>query len=429
MASLPAKSRKTLLLYALAAAVSLPVGYSVFLWSRNAYSILTLYRPEQLFQESGNPAEPIEHKKTEILESLNAEIEQDSQVKQTQEGWLLAHLDRLWDSMRKAVSSPPETEFPVLPTAARKVPVAETPGSKTAHTPARQADAKAQGGVLHEVLSLAADPSVIHSASERVRKEPSPPSGPDLRSILAVETNSVHPIAQEESAADRFYSLEPLRGLRTNSLICRFHETLALEGTVEAPPVGETDPDLTDFGFRTVHALNFLSDRPIPAFMTGNNTVNSGYPVSYGIGLNYQVSPMLNLRFDYTHESPSDYFIEYNGSWESSLVTSYSKYQPEDTLSLHSFFLGLRYLYRENSTLIPLHTGFFYSTNMDNEPLASNVSLGFSMGGGINRRDFRVGFAYRFRIWDNPDDQFLKQQNMEELKTKVSNQFLFTVVF
>jgi hypothetical protein len=429
LVSLPAKSRKTLLLYALAAAVSIPVGYSLFSWSVSTYSFLALYRPERLFQESGDPSEPIEHKKTEILESLNAEIEQDSQVKQTEESGLLARLDRLWNSMRKAVSSPPERGSPA-PTASRKASVAESAGSKTAGTPSRQADANGQGEVLHNVLSLAADPAVIQSASEKASKTPSP-SRPDYnRSILPVGTRPVHPLMKEEkAAADQLYRFEPLKGVRTNSLICRFHESLALEGTVEAPPIGETDPDLTDFGFRTVHALNFLCDRPTPAIMTGRNTVNSGYPVSYGIGLNYQISPMLNLRFDYAHESPSDYLVEYNGSWESSLVTSYSKYRPEDTPSLHSFFLGLRYLHRKNTTLVPLHTGFFYSTNMNNEPLASNVSLGFSMGGGINRRDFRMGFAYRFRIWDNPEDQFLKEQQIKELQTKVSNQFLFTVVF
>jgi hypothetical protein len=193
--------------------------------------------------------------------------------------------------------------------------------------------------------------------------------------------------------------------------------------------MAETDPDLSDFGFRTVHALNFLRDRPPPGYVKGYDGVDSGYPLSYGIGLNYQVSPLVNLRFDYAYETPTDYLVEYNGSWESSLMTNYDKRRSEDPLSIHSFFLGLRYLHRQKTTLFPLHTGFFYSTNMDDEPLDSNVSLGFSIGGGINREDFRLGFAWRFRIWDNPEDQFLKELEMEELETRVSNQFLFTLLF
>jgi len=138
---------------------------------------------------------------------------------------------------------------------------------------------------------------------------------------------------------------------------------------------------------------------------------------------------LINLRFDYAHERPHDYLDEYRGSWESSLMTNYDKVRPEDSLSVHSFFLGLRYLHHRQATRIPLHTGFFYSTNMDDEPLTSNVSLGFSVGGGINRRDLRLGFAYRFRIWDNPENPFLSGEKMQELETRVSNQFLFTLVF
>lgn len=428
MASLSVKSRRTLLLYVLAAAVSLPLGYSLYSWSMRTYSFLALYRPERLFQETGDPTEPTETKKTEILESLNAEIEQDSRIKQTEENWLLSRLDSLWQSVRRAVS-PPAQRGSSVPKPSRTASVAESAGSQTPATVSRQEGTIGKGGVLQNVLSLAADPAVIRIASQEAGKAPSA-SKPDYRPVLGVETRSARSLTKDErAAAERLYRFEPLKGVRTNSLIYRFHESLALEGTVEGPPVGETDPDLTDFGFRTVHALNFLSDDPTPAVMTGRNTVNSGYPVSYGIGLNYQVSPLLNLRFDYAHESPSDYFIEYNGTWETSLLTSYSKYRPEDTLSLHSFFFGFRYLHRKNTTLIPLHTGFFYSTNMNDEPLTSNVSLGFSMGGGINRRDFRIGFAYRFRIWDNPEDQFMKEAQMQELETKVSNQFLFTVAF
>ena len=193
--------------------------------------------------------------------------------------------------------------------------------------------------------------------------------------------------------------------------------------------MGETDPDLADFGFRTVHALNFLQDRPTSSIMTGYDGVHSGYPLSYGIGLNYQASPLVNLRFDYSFETPNDYLVQYNGSWESSLMTNYNKSRSDNALSIHSFFLGFRYLVQQKATRIPLHTGFFYSTNMEEEPLSSNVSMGFSIGGGIQRRDLRLGFAWRFRVWDNPEQQFLDEQEMREQETRVSNQFLFTLLF
>jgi hypothetical protein len=103
--------------------------------------------------------------------------------------------------------------------------------------------------------------------------------------------------------------------------------------------------------------------------------------------------------------------------------------QPEDASSLHSFFVGFRYLCQQKATRVPLHTGFFYSTNMEDEPLASNVSVGFSIGGGINRRDLNLGFAWRFRVWDNPEMRFVDQRDLQQLETRVSNQFLFTLLF
>ena len=110
-------------------------------------------------------------------------------------------------------------------------------------------------------------------------------------------------------------------------------------------------------------------------------------------------------------------------------MTNYEKSPTEDSLSIHSFFFGFRYLCLRNATRIPLHTGFFYSTNMEHEPLDSNVSLGFSIGGGINRRDLHLGFAWRFRVWDNPEQQFVEKEELQDLETRVSNQFLFTLLF
>ena len=104
MFSLPLRNRTSLLLYVLAVAVSLPLGYSLFSWSKNTYSFLALYSPEQLFQETDDPSVPLEQKKTKILQSLNAEIEQDNHINEGQESWLLARLDGLWRSVRKYVA-------------------------------------------------------------------------------------------------------------------------------------------------------------------------------------------------------------------------------------------------------------------------------------------------------------------------------------
>jgi hypothetical protein len=404
------------------------LGYSLFSWSKNTYSFLALYRPEQLFQETDDPSAPLENKKTKILESLNAEIEQDNQFNEGQESWLLARLDGLWRSVRKYVASSGQ-EASRLVARSRKSATTETPASAQSEA-TNSIGAAEPERVLQNVLTLAADPKVIQNISRDAPRTPHR-SGRTYKPLITVPAESLAEIVANERrpADDWLYRFESLKGVRTNSMICQFNESLALEGTVEATPVGDTDPDLSDFGFRTVHALNFLRDRPTPALMTGRDGVHSGYPVSYGIGLNYRVSPLFNLRFDYAHETPNDYFVEYNGSWESSLVTNYSKNRSEDALPVHSFFVGLRYLHQQKANLIPLHTGFFYSTDMNDDPLASNVSLGFSIGGGVNRRDVRLGLAYRFRIWDNPEDQFFKERDTEELETRLSNQVLFTLVF
>jgi hypothetical protein len=436
LSSLPLRNKIRVFFYVLAAAVALPVAYYVFTLSRHTLSFLAFYRPEQLFHETDDPSIPPAWKKNRILESLNAEIEQDTQTKKGEEIRLLGRLDRLWRSVRSYVSPSGSDEPQVLE---RYIPpgTSQKRASQPASAHPQPLDSKgateAAQAVLREVLSLTADPEVIQSASGDLGRGPAGAGRPNYEPLLPA---SPEPLRQVKAAgapetAEWLYRFESLRGVRTQGMIYQFSKNLALEGTVDSTPVGETDPDLSDFGFRAVHALNFLQDLPTPAIMLGREGTHSGYPVSYGIGLNYQVSPLMNLRFDYSHETPNDYFLEYRGSWESSLVTDYSKSLAEDSLSVHSFFLGLRYLYKckQKTTWVPLHTGFFYSTSTNNEPLVSNVSLGFSVGGGINRKDLRVGFAYRFRIWDNPEDQFLKEKGMEELQTRVSNQFLFTIVF
>jgi len=419
--------------YLLAAAISLPLGYFVISWSMNTYSFLSLYRPEQLFQENDDPAAAHETKGTEILQALNAEIEQESHVKQSEEGWLLARVDRLWRSVRRYVVSPSAGKKSRVPegpatSLAKEKPLSHPFPSRADPTEPPGSDKTEQD--LHNVLSLAANSQVLKTASEDSTLR-SAHSGKNYKPLLTVSTKTAEGLQKDkrEATEEWLYRFEPVKGVRTQSLIYQFNGNLALEGTVEATPMAETDSELADFGFRTVHALNFLRDRHGSSIMMGYDGVHSGYPLSYGIGLNYQASPLVNLRFDYSFETPNDCLVQYNGSWESSLMTNYDKNRSSNPLSIHSFFLGLRYLVQQKATRFPLHTGFFYSTNMEDEPLSSNNSMGFGVGGGIHRRDLRLGFAWRFRVWDNPEQHFLDEQEMREEETRVSNQFLFTLLF
>ncbi len=433
MSSLAPRDRKQVFVYLFAAAVSLPLGYLIVSWSVNTYSFLSLYRPEQLFEEAGDPATPRGPKGVEILEALNAEIEQDSSVKQVDENWLLAHVDQLWNSVRRYVAPSDRTRS--LERMQPRAPLrAEKPGPAALSARTEPGGSTSGGNsaekALQSVLSLSADPKVLGRASRGSSHEATPVRRP-FEPFLRVSSKALGSVgeAHGQETAEWLYRFESLKGVGTQSVIYQFTRNLALEGTVEAQPRGETDPDLSDFGFRTVHALNFLRDLPTPSLTMGYEGIHSGYPLSYGIGLNYRVSPLVNLRFDYSYETPHEELVEYRGTWESSLMTNYDKTRAEDSLSVHNFFFGLRYLCQDKEARIPLHTGFFYSTNMDDEPLSSNVSLGFSIGGGIHRRDLHMGFAWRFRIWDNPEQQFLDKQEIRELDTRVSNQFLFTLLF
>ncbi len=415
-------------MYLLAAAVALPLAYFMVSWSLSTYTFLAMYQPEQLFQQNEDPATPREAG-TEILEALNAEIEQESYVKQSEEKGLLALVDRLWHSVRRYVA-PSSSRKPRDEVLAR----ASVPQQKSSSFPfAGQPHGRKQKPEdTPDVLSLAADPEVLETASSKnlISAKASPETYKTLLNDVAAKA-AFEALEEDEgeAAAEWLYRFESLKGLRTQSLIYQFNRNLALEGTVEAAPVVETDPDLTDFGFRTVHALNFLRDRPAPSLASGYDGVHSGYPLSYGIGVNYQVSPLVNLRFDYSYETPIDYLVEYNGTWESSLMTNFEKGRSDNPLSVHSFFFGFRYLYQQKAVRFPLHTGFFYSTNMEDEPLDSNVSMGFSMGAGIHKRDLRLGFAWRFRVWDEPEQRFLYEEGMREAETRVTNQFLFTLLF
>jgi hypothetical protein len=430
--SLPSRQRRKVYLYVLLAAFSVPLGYLVVSLSMNTYSFLSLYRPEELFQETDRPSAPMEAKGSEILEALNQEIEKEGYVEKREESWLLARVDRLWHSVRRYVSPSGGTQSGTRddspPPLENTDPLSYPFPSRI--KPSESSEIEKTPQDLKNLLSLSADPEVLESVSQDGLSSQSAARGTNqnLLKLSSASTGSTQE-GHGQRTAEWLYRFEPIKGVRTQSLSYQLSRHLALEGTVEAQPMGDTDTDLSDFGFRTVHALNLLRDRPMPATVMGYEGVHSGYPLSYGIGVNYQVSPLVNLRFDYSYETPHDYLVEYNGSWESSLMTNYHKSPTEDSLSIHSFFFGFRYLCRQNATRIPLHTGFFYSTNMEDEPLDSNVSMGFSIGGGINRRDLHLGFAWRFRVWDNPEPQFLEQQEMQDLETRVSNQFLFTLQF
>ena len=78
-------------MYLLAAAFSLPLGYFVISWSMNTYSFLSLYRPEQLFQEDPDLAATRETKGTEI----KAEYDLSERQRQTLlDGGLLNHVKK-----------------------------------------------------------------------------------------------------------------------------------------------------------------------------------------------------------------------------------------------------------------------------------------------------------------------------------------------
>ena len=58
--------------------------------------------------------------------------------------------------------------------------------------------------------------------------------------------------------------------------------------------------------------------------------------------------------------------------------------------------------------------------------------MGFSLGGGVHRKDVQLGLSYRLRIWQNPAAGLLSVQDAQEqqqLTTRISNQVLFYLTF
>ena len=402
--------------------------------TRNREVVRVLYDPEQFFEQGGKSGKPMEGKKNEILTSLNEELDHSSDLQQPEENRLLAQLDRLWRSFKNYLS-PKQKEK------AGGTQVASTGGIPES----RQALATSGGprvsspeearkpDVLDDVLRLANDPALIQRASlpaktrgESERKQ----NGGDPGSSSGAAARGEELPSQAGSRL--FRKLLPMEGVRTRGLVWQLHRNLSLEGTLDTSQVGETDQDLRDFGLRSVDALGFLRDNPRPSYTMGWDKIDSGYPRSYGIGLNLRVSPAMQMLFDYSHEYPNDHFIEYKGDWESSLMADYAKKRPDEIPSVHSFFFGLRYLHREREALLPVQTGFFYSTDMAQDPLPSEVSMGFSLGGGVHRKDMQLGLSYRLRIWQNPAAGLLSVQDAQEqqqLTTRISNQVLFYLTF
>lgn len=418
----------------MAVACTLPIAFHFFLAPDSSDVYLAFTRPDEFFERRDGAAGRIEDRKAEILDSINEELRDRNVDASQEETRLLGRLDRLWRSVqdfvfpfarKEASPPPPHPSEETLQRAEQRLPDPE-PLSPPPDEPEPDLDTTQ---VLQNVLALAQDPEVIERASSS-EEEPESSGTPAYRRFPRSGYHALEgDIARRRATEKWLYRFQPIEGYRTRSMVYQFSDKLSLEGTLDTPQAGETDSDLKDFGFRAVHAQAVMRDNPGSIDPAAVQRLDSGYPLSYGIGLNLSLSRELDIQFDYSHEFPSSHFIEYNGSWESSLVTDYAQYRPEDKLDIHNFFLGLRYLLRERRTLIPLHTGFFYATNMANEPLSSDVSLGFSIGGGIQRQGIRLGFAYRLRIWEQPTEQLLAVENEENLNNRISNQFLFSVAF
>jgi hypothetical protein len=406
----------------------------IFLLSRERNMYMALLNPDQPFDQERDESGLLEKRKAEILRSLNEDIHNKTRGTDQDDNRLLARLDRLWSSLKRYVSQ--EADQKPLP---ERVSESESHAARerlrTWVPPPNQAgnplDMQSEE-ILQNILSLSNDPKVIREVSLKNGRNPAPLRAESLDAKNSDTKSAIHTRATGSGTLeDLLYRLEPTGGLRTRGVAWRLHPKLTVEGSLDTTQVGETDTDLTDFGFRSVQALAFLRDQSSPSLM-GYDNIDSGYPRSYGIGLNFRLSSSMQMLFDYSHEYPNDYFIEYRGNWESSLLADFSKKRPDNSqgdVSTHNFFFGLRYLHRMDKALIPLHTGFFYSTNMADDPLPSDVSMGFSVGGGYQKNAMQLGVSYRLRIWENPEDLLLTEMAAGDINTRVSNQLLFFMAF
>jgi len=402
----------------------------VFSLSREKSTFMALLNPEKLFDEGVDDQARLEARKRAIIMSLNEDISVETRGRDHEDNRLLARLDRLWRSVKRYVS-PQEDLSPVG--AGPEVLQAKRAGPEnTEHVPSLSGRAPEEiklEDVLPHIFSLLEESVAIREpATERAGEQPEPLSS----MALALKTPATIESGGSSVLDELLYNLEPRDGVRTRGVAWRVHPNLTLGGTLDTTREGQVDGDLRDFGFRSMHALTFLRDMSRPLQMSGYDRIDSGYPRSYGLGLHYRLTPAMQMLFDYSHEYPSDHLIEYRGDWESSLLTDYTKKRPgsaDGYASIHNFFFGLRYLHRLETALLPVHTGFFYSTNMADESLPSDVSMGFSLGGGYQKNALQVGVSYRLRIWETPEEGMLMAVAEEDLRTRMSNQVLFFIAF
>ena len=433
---LSALFKSRLVFYSIFVIITTPLAYYTYnVYTSNTDVLQAIYRPDQAFQQDMEAGNPLEDKKSEILQSLNEELTQESNQHEQEDTRILAMLDNLWNSIQEVVSPLKKKKVPKF----KRSPFSNGAdiGAESGETENTQLalDTLKRKKVLRNVLTLASDDKVIYKAPPTDMNTFPKKKSHDYNVLEKRPINYFNYSGQTGAAysdnrwISRFQSLE---GFNTKSIIWRLHRRLELEGTWEATSASDTDPDLIGFGFRSVQALALLQDQALPPVLSTGSKIDSGYPLSYGIGLNLMLSPELNIHFDYSHEYRNEHLIEYNGNWESSLVTDYLMTKTEDVLSVHNFFFGFRYLHQNDLALIPLHTGFFYSTNMLNEPLSSKVSMGFSIGGGVNGQNIRLGIAYRLRLWERPNNNFLldeEEDTQRDFSHTIANQLLFSLSF
>ena len=427
-----APRRKKAFLYFFSASLLLVFSYYVLVTARNAIEFLSVFEPDEENDGGEGISDSNGGRRADILKRLNEEIDQESKIRKKEETRLLSRLDQLLRSIHSHLLGTQEPREAAPPSRlTRREENRETPVFSAPFVATSQPDGSNQEKAFDKAIRLALAPSLPQSSQVESRNGSASSAPRDLRPLITRPLTSPNVLYGEGagSSPDWLRRLEPLEGYRARGMALRIHRILALEGLVDATSVGETDSDLQDFGIRSVHALTFLQGKTRLPYQFGGGRIDSGYPRSFGIGLNLRLSPTVNFLFDYSNESSNDHFIEYRENWESSLVADYSKIRPDREAAIHSFFFGLRYLHDRNPEhLIPLQTGFFYSTNMANEPVSSDVSLGFSIGGGLYRRGMRLSMAYRLRIWENPVPELL-QGREEDFTQKISNQFLFSLNF
>ncbi len=383
-------------------------GYGLYAVSRIAYTIFVTNNPTNLTASEDMVTDDLESRRNAILTQLNEEISRDKKQSITERVKILAAIRSFFLSLRSKHRTHHEVDQPT----AQQIAVSkEDDGPSDRDQTSRPIPKEHLKPVLTNSRTTAFNEYAAPST-------PAPTFSANIRSSFG--HTDIH--------YDLPVVLHPLDGVNTKGIVWKVHRKLILEGMFDASASGPTDRDLQDFGFRSIHAQTLLEHASKPEFLFGRERIESGFPRSFGIGINLEVNPAVNLIFDYVHEFSNEYLMEYTGSWEASLVSDYSKLRPEDQHAMHTFFFGMRYLYRDQSLLMPIHTGFFYTTTTGTEPINSIASLGFSLGTGIRLPRVKLGLAYRMRIWESPDRMMLLEPASEQPRG-ITNQFLFQAHF